>query len=532
MSAMAPIRSAGRPEPDRDPVTAGQPVRAAGVDHVEEGGVGPVQADQRPGERPVQRVLGQRMGHPRPGLDGTARAHLDHLAGVLAGGRVVLGGRHDHRPARPPDPEQPPLTQAGQERPDDRAHRARIRVFEEVTGVQCFALGHPDLPLDCHQTSTRKVEHISLLCANGPPPRRGRAERADAALPWHAMAAPAADAPTSCWSSPTRSASGRGSRPASRLPWRDRLRAEGLEFTNYFTHSSPCSPSRASLFTGRYLAGHGVVDNVIMPEHPSCPPRPRPWARCSTAPATARPTSASGTCPTRPPPTWRPTASPTGTATTATSWGGPAPACTSTRSSPPTPPTGSAATPDAGATGRSATEPWFLTVALVNPHDVMWFPVDQPGYRERHPDDVAAIRSVLESAAWKDDDPLPVFTEPYPEVVDQLPANFDDDLHTKPEAHRQWRWDQQHGLWGYIDPADKRGLAPPPRLLRPPPPAGRPQPRHGARRPRGRGAWDDTVVIFTSDHGDMCGSHGLRSKGPFVYDEIMRVPLYVQGPRA
>jgi len=28
----------------------------------------------------------------------------------------------------------------------------------------------------------------------------------------------------------------------------------------------------------------------------------------------------------------------------------------------------------------------------------------------------------------------------------------------------------------------------------------------------------------------MCGSHGLRSKGPFVYEEIMRVPLYVRAP--
>ncbi len=28
----------------------------------------------------------------------------------------------------------------------------------------------------------------------------------------------------------------------------------------------------------------------------------------------------------------------------------------------------------------------------------------------------------------------------------------------------------------------------------------------------------------------MCGSHGLRSKGPFVYDEIMRVPLYIKVP--
>ena len=60
----------------------------------------------------------------------------------------------------------------------------------------------------------------------------------------------------------------RGWLPASvRLPWRERLMAEGIEFTRYFTHSSPCSPSRASLVTGRYLPGHGVIDNVIMPEH-------------------------------------------------------------------------------------------------------------------------------------------------------------------------------------------------------------------------------------------------------------------------
>jgi arylsulfatase len=28
----------------------------------------------------------------------------------------------------------------------------------------------------------------------------------------------------------------------------------------------------------------------------------------------------------------------------------------------------------------------------------------------------------------------------------------------------------------------------------------------------------------------MCGSHGLRSKGPFAYNEIMNVPLYVRAP--
>src|SRR5579872_4264055 len=60
--------------------------------------------------------------------------------------------------------------------------------------------------------------------------------------------------------------------PSVSLPWRERLMAEGLEFTSYFTHSSPCSPSRASLLTGRYLPGHGVTDNVIMPEHAELDP--------------------------------------------------------------------------------------------------------------------------------------------------------------------------------------------------------------------------------------------------------------------
>ena len=27
--------------------------------------------------------------------------------------------------------------------------------------------------------------------------------------------------------------------------------------------------------------------------------------------------------------------------------------------------------------------PWFLSVGLVNPHDVMWFPMDQPWYQDR-----------------------------------------------------------------------------------------------------------------------------------------------------
>jgi uncharacterized sulfatase len=41
---------------------------------------------------------------------------------------------------------------------------------------------------------------------------------------------------------------------------------------------------------------------------------------------------------------------------------------------------------------------------------------------------------------------------------------------------------------------------------------------------------DDTTIVYTSDHGDMLGAHGLRSKGPMMYQEITNIPLIVRLP--
>ncbi|WP_372350919.1 sulfatase-like hydrolase/transferase [Streptomyces sp. KL116D] len=38
------------------------------------------------------------------------------------------------------------------------------------------------------------------------------------------------------------------------------------------------------------------------------------------------------------------------------------------------------------------------------------------------------------------------------------------------------------------------------------------------------------LVLYTSDHGDMLGSHRLYAKGPAMYDEIARVPLLARLP--
>ncbi|NGN62748.1 sulfatase-like hydrolase/transferase [Streptomyces sp. A7024] len=50
---------------------------------------------------------------------------------------------------------------------------------------------------------------------------------------------------------------------------------------------------------------------------------------------------------------------------------------------------------------------------------------------------------------------------------------------------------------------------------------------------RRSGDLDHTIVVFTSDHGDMMGAHGLMEKGHLLhYEEALRVPLLIRHPDA
>ena len=104
--------------------------------------------------------------------------------------------------------------------------------------------------------------------------------------------------------------------------------------------------------------------------------------------------------------------------------------------------------------------------------------------------------------------------------------NFEEDLRSKPTAQARlleqrgvagWTWSdwapvvaRYYGFVSYIDEEIGRLLAALERL----------------------GLHQDTVVIHTADHGDMTGSHGGQfNKGPLMYDEVCRVPLLVRDPR-
>ena len=40
----------------------------------------------------------------------------------------------------------------------------------------------------------------------------------------------------------------------------------------------------------------------------------------------------------------------------------------------------------------------------------------------------------------------------------------------------------------------------------------------------------NTILIFTSDHGELLGDHGLYLKGPMMYDNLLRVGMIISGP--
>jgi uncharacterized sulfatase len=44
------------------------------------------------------------------------------------------------------------------------------------------------------------------------------------------------------------------------------------------------------------------------------------------------------------------------------------------------------------------------------------------------------------------------------------------------------------------------------------------------------GIAENTLVVFTTDHGHFLGQHGLTAKGPFHYEDLLRLPFIVRYP--
>lgn len=164
-------------------------------------------------------------------------------------------------------------------------------------------------------------------------------------------------------------------------------------------------------------------------------------------------------------------------------------------------------------------KPWSLFVSLVNPHDIMYLNTDAPGQRVQD-----SGHLMMHSARVPD----------HPEYRRgwnaPLPSNLRQpfDEAGRPKAHGEY-----DRAWGYTL----------------------------GRIPSEEARWhlftdyylnciravdaqvatllaeldalkltERTIVVFTSDHGEMAGAHGLRGKGAFAYEESLHLPFYVMHP--
>jgi arylsulfatase A-like enzyme len=164
-------------------------------------------------------------------------------------------------------------------------------------------------------------------------------------------------------------------------------------------------------------------------------------------------------------------------------------------------------------------KPWALTVSLVNPHDIMYFNTDAPGERVQDTGRLMlhATRAPEHAdyrATW--DVPLP----------SSLRQPFDEP--GRPRAHGEFDRAWAH-LLGRIPPEEARWR----RFndyyvncLR----AVDAQVAALFAELDALKLADRTIVIFTSDHGELGGAHGLRGKGAFVYEESLHLPFHVVHP--
>jgi len=169
----------------------------------------------------------------------------------------------------------------------------------------------------------------------------------------------------------------------------------------------------------------------------------------------------------------------------------------------------------------SRKHPWFMVCSLVNPHDICVFPgygslYLPKGVKKKEAPSSCRCNGLKEDAA-------------FPRVVESLPENWTDDLSDKPRIQRRWQT-YQDIIYGRMDEKN---------------------PRHWLRymdyyvycmRDMDKnlgtvlaaleesGQRENTIVVFTSDHGEMAGSHRLRTKGYFAYEEEMKVPLVFSMP--
>jgi arylsulfatase len=309
--------------------------------------------------------------------------------------------------------------------------------------------------------------------------------------------------------------------PGYSLPNRDRLAAEGVTFTNYYAASVMCSSSRSVIYTGQHVPITQIFDNDNMPYIRPLDPAlgtvgtmlrqqgyyctfKGKWHLSNAYDAGEQGGSTEDLLEPYGFSEWNRWGDIDGGA-----WAG--------------------LRIDPVIAGQAAQwlrdrapvvaeqQPWFMAVNFVNPHDIMSF--DYGGRSS-----VPLPPNLAHAMVVKPPADIPIYRQQWDVTT---PASQDDDLSGAAPAVREYasvldvtfgpvtgdeRW--REGLNFYLNCA-------------------RDVDRHVGvvlDALEASGQADRTVVVFTSDHGEMAGSHGLRQKANLVYDENFHVPLIIRHP--
>jgi arylsulfatase A-like enzyme len=285
-----------------------------------------------------------------------------------------------------------------------------------------------------------------------------------------------------------------GALPAAVMPNLAALRAGAVSFERHYTAANDCTPSRGALLTGLYSHQTGCLitgNSRLDPGFPTWGTLLRElgystwwWGKWHLNPnpdATLEPYGFSGG--TYPSPNGSPgqgTAVDPAIAAQFTEW----------------------------LRLEGGAEPWCATVSFVNPHDIAWwyrFTEQIPG------ESVPPALATGLPANFETPEALEAQRKPQLQrsLQETAARSFGAVPFTGPEALGWWTglMNTYLMLQSYVDAQIGTVLS-----------ALASQPSVHA----------NTVVLFTSDHGEYGGSHGMRGKGASAYEEAIRVPLYVR----
>jgi hypothetical protein len=177
---------------------------------------------------------------------------------------------------------------------------------------------------------------------------------------------------------------------------------------------------------------------------------------------------------------------------------------------------------------RPKANPWLTVVGLVNPHDVQFYPNGYHNYKAitsfpaTYPPEVTPLSAYTSFPFTTEDVASPSVAALKPGLQSYF-LNFGNTQYGAVGAVEGSSWtDFMNYYLAVIANVDASvGV-----ILNNVTVAA----NERAACPSPTGDLNNTVVIFTSDHADYAGAHGLHGKGGAVYEEALRVPLYVHFP--